>query len=100
MESPNRNQRAARRFASRAAVAALAVGALSLSTTMGNTAGAAARHQPNRIIATTDNAQFGTILVSGKTVYTLKASTTPCTTQCLKVWPEVLVPKGTTKKSV
>ncbi len=97
MESPNGNQRAARRFASRAAVAALAVGALSLSTTMGDTAGAAARRQPNRIIATTENARFGTILVSGKTVYTLKASTTPCTTQCLKVWPEVLVPRGTTK---
>src|SRR5665213_1879819 len=97
MKSANRQQHAARRFACRAATAALTVGALSLSTTIGNTAGAATRHQPNRVIATTQDAQFGTILVSGKTVYTLKASKTPCTTKCLKVWPEVLVAKGTTK---
>jgi predicted lipoprotein with Yx(FWY)xxD motif len=95
MRSANRPQHAARRFACRAAAVALTVGAISLSTTIGNTAGAAARHKPNRIIATTQNAQFGTILVSGKTVYTLKASKTPCTSRCLKVWPEVLVAKGT-----
>ncbi|HEY6624074.1 MAG TPA: hypothetical protein VIX85_09600 [Acidimicrobiales bacterium] len=97
MESANRPQRAARRFACRAAAVALTVGAVSLSTIVASTAGAATRHKPNRIVATTQNAQFGTILVSGKTVYTLKASKTPCTTRCLKVWPEVLVAKGTTR---
>ncbi|MGA8371377.1 MAG: hypothetical protein WB765_14705, partial [Acidimicrobiales bacterium] len=97
MESANRPQHAARRFACRAAAVALTVGAVSLSTIIAGTAGAATRHTPNRIVATTQNAQFGTILVSGKTVYTLKPNKTACTTQCLKVWPEVLVAKGTTR---
>ena len=35
--------------------------------------------------------------VSGRTVYTLKPSSTACTTACLKVWPEVLLPKGVNK---
>ena len=29
-------------------------------------------------------------------VYTLKASKVPCGTACLKIWPEVLLPKGVT----
>jgi predicted lipoprotein with Yx(FWY)xxD motif len=48
------------------------------------------------LISTTHNAKLGTILVSGKTVYTLKPSKVPCTAQCLKIWPEVLLPKGVT----
>jgi predicted lipoprotein with Yx(FWY)xxD motif len=35
--------------------------------------------------------------VSGKTVYTLKASKVGCVGQCTKTWPEVLLPKGVTK---
>ena len=46
---------------------------------------------------TTKNSTYGTILVSGKTVYTLKASKVACTAGCLKVWPELLLPKGATK---
>ena len=42
------------------------------------------------------NAHLGTILVSGNAVYTLRASKVPCGTECLKIWPEVLLPKGVT----
>jgi len=45
------------------------------------------------VVSTTKNATFGMILVSGKTVYTLKASKTPCSAQCVKIWPELLLPK-------
>ena len=49
------------------------------------------------VVSTTKNAKFGTILVSGKTLYTLKASKTPCTATCLKIWPALVLPKGVTK---
>jgi predicted lipoprotein with Yx(FWY)xxD motif len=39
----------------------------------------------------------GTYLVSGKTVYTLQPSSTPCTAQCLTAWPPVTLPAGVTK---
>jgi predicted lipoprotein with Yx(FWY)xxD motif len=77
----------------RIAAAILAVGGLSASAVASGTAGAATAS----VISTNKNAKFGTILVSGKTVYTLKASKTPCTAKCLKVWPEVLLPKGSKK---
>jgi predicted lipoprotein with Yx(FWY)xxD motif len=73
--------------------AVLAVGGLSASAVASGTAGAAT----STTISTTKNAKLGTILVSGKTVYTLKPSSTACTAACLKVWPEVLLPKGVTK---
>jgi predicted lipoprotein with Yx(FWY)xxD motif len=72
--------------------AALAVGGLSASVA----AASAARGATSGVVSTTRTAQFGTILVSGKTVYTLKASKVPCGTECLKIWPEVLLPKGVT----
>ncbi len=77
----------------RIGAAILAVGGLSASAVASGTAGAATAS----VISTNKNAKFGTILVSGKTVYTLKASKTPCTAKCLKVWPEVLLPKGSKK---
>jgi len=49
------------------------------------------------VVSTATTSAFGTILVSGHTVYTLKASKTPCTAQCLKIWPELMLPKGTVK---
>jgi len=73
--------------------AILAVGGLSASTVAVGTAGAAT----TTVISTTKNAKLGTLLVSGKTVYTLKASQTACGTRCLKVWPEVLLAKGVKK---
>ena len=52
------------------------------------------------VISTTKNSKYGTILVSnGFTVYTLKPSGTACDAKCLKIWPEVLLPKGQTKAS-
>jgi predicted lipoprotein with Yx(FWY)xxD motif len=71
----------------------LAVGGLSALPIAAGTAGAAT----GVVVSTSKNAQVGTFLVSGKTVYTLKASNVPCTAQCLKVWPALLLPKGMTK---
>jgi predicted lipoprotein with Yx(FWY)xxD motif len=75
----------------RLAGAALAIGGLSTSLAVIG-AGAATSSD----VSTSQNAKYGTILVSGKTVYTLKASKVPCRVQCLKFWPEVLLPKGVT----
>jgi predicted lipoprotein with Yx(FWY)xxD motif len=69
------------------------VGGLSASAVATGTAGAATA----TLISTTKTAKFGTVLVSGKTVYTLKPSATACGTKCLKVWPAVVLPKGVKK---
>jgi predicted lipoprotein with Yx(FWY)xxD motif len=71
----------------------VALGGLSVSALAADAAGASR----NVVISTTKNPKLGTILVSGKTVYTLKANQTPCTSQCLKIWPEVVLPKGVKK---
>ena len=73
--------------------AILAVGGVSASAVAAGTAGAATA----TVISTTKNAKLGTILVSGKTVYTLKPSKTACGSKCLKVWPAVVLPKGVKK---
>ena len=49
------------------------------------------------VISTAKNSKYGTILVSGRTLYTLKPSAVACTAKCLKIWPEVLLPKGVKK---
>jgi predicted lipoprotein with Yx(FWY)xxD motif len=77
----------------RAAGAIIALGGLSASTVAAGTAGAATKV----VVSTAKNATLGTILVSGKTLYTLKASKTPCTAQCLSIWPELVLPKGVKK---
>ena len=77
----------------RMAGVALAVGGLSGSLAMAGVANAATVTK----ISTAKNVKLGTILVSGKTVYTLQASKTPCTATCLKFWPAVMLPKGVTK---
>jgi predicted lipoprotein with Yx(FWY)xxD motif len=77
----------------RIAGVALAVGGLSGSLALAGVANATTVTK----ISTAKNATLGTILVSGKTVYTLKASKTPCTATCLKFWPAVTLPKGVTK---
>ena len=48
------------------------------------------------VVSTTKNSKLGTILVSGKTVYTVKPSKTACTAQCLTIWPALVLPKGVT----
>ena len=67
----------------------LATGGLSASIV---SAGAAA--ETSTVVSTAQNSTYGTILVSGKTVYTLQASKVACTARCLKVWPELELPKG------
>jgi predicted lipoprotein with Yx(FWY)xxD motif len=85
---------ATRRVSLRAAGVALGIAGLTALASVGAAAGATSIHKPRKVvISTTKNAGLGTILVSGKTLYTLKASKTPCTAQCLKVWPAVLLPK-------
>jgi predicted lipoprotein with Yx(FWY)xxD motif len=49
------------------------------------------------VVSTVKNSKLGTLLVSGKTLYTLRASKTACSTSCLKIWPELVLPKGVTK---
>lgn len=73
--------------------AVLALGGLSGMILDEGAAGAAS----GVVVSTTNNSAHGTILVSGKTLYTLKASKTACTAQCLKVWPALMLPKGLTK---
>jgi predicted lipoprotein with Yx(FWY)xxD motif len=77
----------------RMAGAVVALGGLSGLVLAEGAAGAAT----SVVVSTTKNAKMGTILVSGKTVYTLKASKMPCTTQCLQVWPALTLPAGVTK---
>jgi predicted lipoprotein with Yx(FWY)xxD motif len=83
---------------SKVAAAGIAVGVL--LATLGGVAvsGAALNHAASgTVVSTLKTTSYGTILVSGKTVYTLKASKTACTAKCLKTWPQLLLAKGTTK---
>ena len=77
----------------RLAGAIVAVGGISLSVIASTAAGAAT----GVTVSTTKNPKMGTILVSGNTVYTLKPSSTKCTTACLKIWPALVLPAGVTK---
>jgi predicted lipoprotein with Yx(FWY)xxD motif len=81
----------------RLAVAALALGGLSAALVGVETAGASTAAAKSVVVSTAKSAKFGTILVSGTTLYTLKPSTTACTATCLKVWPALVLPKGQTK---
>ena len=82
----------------RVAVAAFAVGGLCAALFGAGTAGATTDGAAKSVVVSlAKNAKFGEILVSGKTLYTLKASKTACTATCLKVWPALVLPKGETK---
>ena len=76
----------------RIAAVAVTLGGLSALAVAPSTAVAATSPTTASVISSTANAKLGTILVAGKTVYTLKASTTTCTAKCLKAWPPVLLP--------
>jgi predicted lipoprotein with Yx(FWY)xxD motif len=73
--------------------AAVALGGLSGLVLAEGAASAAT----NVVVSTTKNAKLGTILVSGKTVYTLKPSKTACSTACLKIWPALTLAHGAKK---
>jgi len=80
------------------AATALAVGGLSASALAVIPAGATtSRVAKAVVVSTVKSASDGKVLASGKTLYTLKPSATPCTAQCLKIWPELVLPKGVTK---
>jgi predicted lipoprotein with Yx(FWY)xxD motif len=94
MQKNRQNRESARKAAlARWVGAVVAVGGISLSVVASSEAGAATAVT----VGTTKNAKMGTILVSGKTLYTLKPSTTACTAACLKVWPALVLPSGVTK---
>ncbi len=75
-----------------AAATALAAAALSAPLAVARSAGAATASQ----VSTTTNSHYGTILVSGTTLYTLKPSKVRCDAACLKVWPQMILPQGVT----
>ena len=94
MQKIRQNRESAHRAALARWVGALvAVGGISLSVVASDEAGAAS----GVTVSTTKNAKVGTILVSGKTLYTLKPSSTACTAACLKVWPALVLPGGVAK---
>jgi predicted lipoprotein with Yx(FWY)xxD motif len=82
----------------KARIAATLLAAGGLATTLGVTgaSGAEHSHASGVVISTYKSAKVGTILVDGKTLYTLKPNATKCTTTCHKFWIEVLLPKGVT----
>ncbi len=86
-----------RRMLPRAAAVTLAVGGLASSALVLDPAGAVTPRAKSLVVSTTTNPAYGTILVSGTTLYTLKASKSQCRAKCLKVWPELLLPKGVKK---
>jgi predicted lipoprotein with Yx(FWY)xxD motif len=94
MATTRRACRPIRTSVGRIAVAAMAVGVL-LTLVLAPDAGAATS-QTATTISAAKNAKYGTILTAGNTVYILKPSKVPCTGKCLKVWPPVLLPQGTT----
>jgi predicted lipoprotein with Yx(FWY)xxD motif len=74
------------------AAVVLAAGAASASAIA--VGGAAAASTPGAKVTLVSTSK-GKVLADGNTVYTLKASSTPCTAACLMVWPAVVVPSGT-----
>ncbi len=60
--------------------------------------GASTEHASSGVVVSAmKSATYGTILVSGRTVYTLTPSKVACSTACYKYWPPLLVPAGSTK---
>ncbi len=60
-------------------------------------AGAAGAAGAPLVLSARAVAHVGVILQSTRTVYTLTPSHVACTATCLHYWPEVLLPRGTTK---
>jgi predicted lipoprotein with Yx(FWY)xxD motif len=68
------------------------MGGLSLSLVALDTAGAAS----SVVVSTSKTAKYGTILVSGTTLYILKPSKVACGAKCLKIWLPLTLPQGVT----
>lgn len=91
-----------RATAGRIAAAALALGGLSASLLPASTAAASTNHAATSaakkvVISALKTKKYGTVLVDGNTLYSLKPSKLGCGTGCRKIWPPVLLPKGVTK---
>ena len=91
-----------RATAGRIAAAALALGGLSASLLPASTAAASTNHAATSaakkvVISALKTKKYGTVLVDGNTLYSLKPGNTGCGTACHKIWPQVLLPKGQTK---
>ena len=79
------------------AAATLALGGLSLSAIAVAPAGAqTSRAAKAVVVKTVTVAKYGTVLVDGKTLYTLKPAKTGWD-RVPQIWPQVLLPKGVTK---
>jgi predicted lipoprotein with Yx(FWY)xxD motif len=73
------------------AAVVLAAGAASASAlVVGGAAGASSTGSKVTVVKTSS----GKVLSDGGTVYTLKPSSTKCTSACLVVWPAVVLPSG------
>jgi predicted lipoprotein with Yx(FWY)xxD motif len=82
----------------RLAAAVTVGGGLIASTIVAGAAGATSHEKHAVVVGTARSAKFGKILESGgMTLYTLKASSTPCKAECLEYWPALVLPKGVTK---
>ena len=81
----------------RITAAAVAVVGLSAFVLAPEAAQASSHATKSVVISTAKTSKYGTILVSGHTLYTLTPSKIACEASCLKIWPEVLLPKGVTK---
>jgi predicted lipoprotein with Yx(FWY)xxD motif len=83
------------RRASRARIAGalLALGGLGASVLAADAASAAT----TVVVSKMKTPKNGTVLASGKTVYTLKPSSVPCDAACLAIWPALTLPNGVTK---
>ena len=72
--------------------------ALALAVAVAPAAGAATSKGKGVTVSASANALFGTILVSGTTLYTLTAAgKVACTAQCRHSWHQVDLPKGVRK---
>ncbi|HUC13495.1 MAG TPA: hypothetical protein VMS00_03495 [Acidimicrobiales bacterium] len=86
----------------RTAAALFALCGLSASLLPANAAGASTVHAatsaPKRVvISAVKTKKYGTVLVDGNTLYTVKSGKTGCGKACYEIWPQVLLPKGVTK---
>jgi predicted lipoprotein with Yx(FWY)xxD motif len=69
-----------------------------LATTLGvSSASASHSHSKSLVISTMKSAKYGTVLIDGRTVYTLQPNHVKCATACLKIWSAVVLPKGVTR---
>ncbi len=97
MAPQGRQQPSARRLSLLGRAVGLGLGGLAVSLIAASCGSAASTHTSAPVvISTSQSATHQTILVSGNTLYTLKASQTACTAACLQIWPALVLPKGVT----